>query len=178
MANLKWYIVNVYSGQENRAKQNLEERIKQEALQDVFGDVLVPAEEVVEVVKGAKKNSKRKFFPGYMLVQMELNEKTWHLVKNTSKITGFVGDAVNPPAVPEHEVSRLLLQISEGMNKPKVRTHYEQGENVRVMDGPFSNFNGLIEEVNPEKGKIKVLVSIFGRSTPVELDYTQIEKIG
>jgi transcriptional antiterminator NusG len=178
MANLKWYVVHTYSGFENRAKKTLEEKIRQQGLTEMFGEVLVPTEQVVEMVKGAKRSSKRKFFPGYMLVQMELNDKTWHVVKNTPKVTGFVGSATNPPSVPDHEVKRLTQQIDEGVLKPKPRVSFEEGENVRVVDGPFSNFNGVIEDVKPEKGKLRVLVSIFGRSTPVELDFIQVEKVG
>lgn len=178
MATLKWYVIHTYSGYENRAKKSLEEKWRQENLTEYFGQVLVPTEEVVEMVKGSKRSTKRKFFPGYMLVQMELNDRTWHLVKNTPKVTGFVGNATNPPAVPEHEVLRLTQQIDEGTLKPKQRIVYEAGENVRVVDGPFANFNGVIEDVKPEKGKLRVLVSIFGRSTPVELDFIQVEKTG
>jgi len=178
MANLKWYVVHTYSGYENRAKKSLEEKIRQENMQDVFGEILVPTEQVVELVKGTKRNAKRKFFPGYMLVQMELNERSWHVVKNTPKVTGFVGNAINPPSIPDEQVRRLTQQIDEGALKPKPRVSFEQGENVRVIDGPFSNFNGVIEDVKPEKGKVRVLVSIFGRSTPVELDFVQVEKTG
>jgi transcription termination/antitermination protein NusG len=175
MANLKWYVVHTYSGYENRAKKSLEEKIKQENMAEVFGEILVPTEQVVEMVKGAKRSTKRKFFPGYMLVQMELNEKSWHVVKGTPKVTGFVGNALNPPSIPDADVRRLTQQISEGELKPKARVSFEQGENVRVIDGPFSNFNGTVE---PDKGKLRVLVSIFGRSTPVELDFIQVEKTG
>ena len=178
MANLKWYVVHTHSGYENRAKKSLEERIRQESAAEFFGQILVPVEEVVEIGKGgSKRSTKRKFFPGYMLVQMELNDKSWHLVKATPKVSGFVGNAINPPAIPEHEVLRLTQQIDEGTMKPRSKITFEQGENVRVTEGPFSNFNGTVEDVNPEKNKLKVLVSIFGRSTPVELDYTQVEKI-
>src|SRR3989442_1786959 len=136
----------------------------------------VSLENVAEMVKGEKRASKRKFFPGYILVQMELNDRTWHLVKNTPKITGFVGNATKPPAVSEHEIARLTTQLSEGALKPKPKVEFEEGDNVRVVDGPFSNFNGTVEEVNPDKGRVRVLVSIFGRATPVELDFMQVEK--
>lgn len=172
----KWYVVHTYSGFENKAKKSLEEKIKQYELGDFFGDILIPMENVVEMVKGEKRASKRKFFPGYILVQMELNDRTWHLVKNTPKITGFVGDAHNPPAVSEREIARLTTQLSEGALKPKPKVEFEEGDNVRVVDGPFSNFNGTVEEVNPDKGRVRVLVSIFGRATPVELDFMQVEK--
>jgi transcription termination/antitermination protein NusG len=172
----KWYVVHTYSGFENKAKKSLEEKIKQNGLTEFFGDILIPMENVVEMVKGEKRASKRKFFPGYILVQMELNDRTWHLVKNTPKITGFVGNATKPPAVSEHEIARLTTQLSEGALKPKPKVEFEEGDNVRVVDGPFSNFNGTVEEVNPDKGRVRVLVSIFGRATPVELDFMQVEK--
>jgi transcription termination/antitermination protein NusG len=175
--NMKWYVVHTYSGYENRAKKSLEERIRQYNQEDSFGEILIPTENVVELAKGGqKKTTKRKFFPGYMLVQMELNDASWHLVKSTPKITGFVGSATQPPAIPESEVRRLTKQIDEGTLKPKPRVQFEDGENVRVIDGPFANFNGVVESVNPEKAKVRVLVSIFGRSTPVELDFIQVEK--
>jgi transcriptional antiterminator NusG len=172
----KWYVVHTYSGYEHKAKKSLEERVRQEHLEDHFGEILIPIEQVTEIVKGAKRTSRRKFFPGYMLVHMVLNERTWHTVKNTPKITGFVGGTTNPPAVPEVEVQRLTTQIVEGTLKPKPRIQFEEGDSVRVADGPFANFNGTIEEVKPEKQKVRVLVSIFGRSTPVELDFDQVEK--
>lgn len=175
--NLKWYVVHTYSGYENRAKKSLEERIKQFHLEPHFGEVLIPTENVMELGKGGqKKTTKRKFFPGYMLVQMELTDDTWHLVKSTPKITGFVGDATKPPAIPESEVRKLTQQIDEGTLKPKPRVQFEEGENVRVVDGPFANFNGVVDAVNGDKGKVRVLVSIFGRATPVELDFIQVEK--
>ena len=179
-ADKKWYVVHTYSGFENKAKKSLEDKIKLESLQDQFGEILIPMEQVVEMVKGEKKTSKRKFFPGYILVQMQMNDRTWHLVKNTPKVTGFVGAAHNeqPPPISNAEVQRLTTQISEGTLKPKPRVQYDEGDAVRVIDGPFANFNGTIEEVNPEKGRVKVLVSIFGRSTPVELDFMQVEKTG
>ncbi len=175
--NLKWYVVHTYSGYENRAKKSLEERIKQNHMEARFGEVLIPTENVMELGKGGqKKTTKRKFFPGYMLVQMELTDDSWHLVKSTPKITGFVGDATKPPAIPESEVRKLTQQIDEGTLKPKPRVQFEDGENVRVVDGPFANFNGVVDAVNSDKGKVRVLVSIFGRATPVELDFIQVEK--
>jgi transcriptional antiterminator NusG len=175
--HMRWYVVHTYSGYENRAKKSLEERIRQSTLSDQFGEILIPTENVMELGKGGqKKTTKRKFFPGYMLVQMELNDETWHLIKSTPKITGFVGNATQPPSIPESEVRRLTRQIDEGTLKPKPRVQFEEGENVRVVDGPFQNFNGVVEGVNAEKGKVRVLVSIFGRSTPVELDFVQVEK--
>jgi transcriptional antiterminator NusG len=173
----KWYVVHTYSGFENRVKKSLEERIKNEGLQDEFGEVLIPTENVVELVKGEKRTSKRKFFPGYILVKMEMNERTWHLVRYTPKVTEFVGGATNPPSISEEEVARVTQQIVEGAERTKPRINFEEGENVRVIDGPFTNFNGTVDEVNEEKGKIRVLVSIFGRATPVELDFMQVEKV-
>lgn len=171
-----WYVVHTYSGYEQKAKQALEERIRSTKMDELFDEVLIPSESVVEVKKGAKKTTSRKFFPGYMLVKMELNDKTWHLVKGTPKVTGFVGGSTNPPIVPEEEVSRITKQIEDGTLKPKPKVEFEKGEAVRVTSGPFSTFTGIIDEVSAEKGKLKVLVSIFGRSTPIELDFTQVEK--
>ncbi len=174
----KWYVVHTYSGFENKAKKSLEDKVKLEGLGEQFGEILIPMEQVVEMRGGEKKTSKRKFFPGYILVQMEMNDRTWHLVKNTPKVTGFVGAAQNqqPPPITDKEVERLTTQISEGTLKPKAKVQFESGDTVRVIDGPFSNFNGSVEEVNPDKGRVKVLVSIFGRATPVELDFMQVEK--
>jgi transcriptional antiterminator NusG len=174
----KWYVVHTYSGFENKAKKSLEDKVKLEGLHDSFGEILIPMEQVVEMRGGEKKTTRRKFFPGYILVQMLMNDRTFTLVKNTPKVTGFIGAAHNevPPPITEAEVQRLTTQLSEGTLKPKPKVHYEEGDTVRVIDGPFANFNGSIEEVNPEKGRVKVLVSIFGRSTPVELDFMQVEK--
>ncbi|MFZ9594613.1 MAG: transcription termination/antitermination protein NusG [Bdellovibrionia bacterium] len=174
---MSWYVVHTYSGFENKAKIALEERIKSLKKESLFGEVLVPEENVVELVKGQKKTTKRRFFPGYILVKMVLTEDTWHIVKNTPKITGFVGDKVKPVPVPESDVLKMTNRIAEGQVKPRPRISFHEGENVRVIDGPFANFNGVVEDVNPDKGKVKVLVSIFGRSTPVELDFIQVEKI-
>lgn len=173
---LKWYVVHTYSGYEQKAKLALAERIRQFKMTEVFGEILIPSENVIELVRGEKKTTSRKFFPGYMLVKMILNDNTWHLVKGTPKITGFVGNAVTPPAVPEEEVARIANQMTEGTLKPRPKVQFEEGESVRVVDGPFVNFNGVVEEVKPDKGKLRVLVSIFGRSTPVELDFVQVEK--
>jgi transcriptional antiterminator NusG len=174
--DLKWYVVHTYSGFEQKARLALKERIRQQKMESKFGDVLIPSENVIELVRGEKKTTSRKFFPGYMLVKMILNESTWHLVKSTPKITGFVGNAINPPAVPEEEVTRINSQMSQGALKPRPKVQFTEGESVRVVDGPFVNFNGVVEEVKPDKGKLRVLVSIFGRSTPVELDFVQVEK--
>ena len=174
--NLEWYVVHAYSGFESKAKQALEERIRMNKMEKYFGEIHVPQETVVELVKGQKKTSSRKFFPGYILVQMELNQDSWHLVKETPKITGFVGDATDPSPMSEEEVKRVLNQVEEGTASPRSKMTFEQGETVKVVDGPFTDFNGTIEEVRPEKGKVKVLISIFGRATPVELDFMQVEK--
>lgn len=171
-----WYVVHTYSGYEQKAKKALEERIKQHNVEHLFEEVLVPQENVVEVKKGVKKTSKRQFFPGYILVRMELNEATWHIVKGTPKVTGFVGGSMSPPVVPDEEVERITSQIEEGSLKPKPKVEFEKGENVRVVSGPFSTFTGIVDEVNEGKGKLRVLVSIFGRSTPIELDFAQVEK--
>jgi transcription termination/antitermination protein NusG len=172
----KWYVVHTYSGYENKAHRTLEERIKREKLADWFGQILVPTEEVVEMKRGKRRTSKRKFFPGYMLVQMAMTENTWYLVKSTPKITGFVGDSTNPPPIPENEVARITNQLVEGAERVVPKIIFETGDQVRVMDGPFANFNGVVEDVDSEKGKLRVLVSIFGRSTPVEMDFIQVEK--
>jgi transcriptional antiterminator NusG len=172
-----WYVIHTYSGYEQKAKQALLESIKRERAEDLFEDVMVPSEDVVEMKKGVKKTSKRQFFPGYILVKMELNERTWHLVKGTPKITGFVGGSMNPPIVPEEEVKRITIQIEEGTLKPKPKVQFEKGEDVKVINGPFATFTGIVEDVNEEKGKLRVLFSIFGRSTPIELEFTQVEKV-
>lgn len=172
----QWYVIHTYSGYEMKAKQNLEESISKLGKEDLFGEVLVPTENVVEMVKGKKRETKRKFFPGYILVNMELTDESWYIVKNTPKITGFVGGGTTPPPIPEAEVKRITQQIEEGSLKPKPKAVFERGESVRIIDGPFTSFNGVVDEVKPEKGKLRVSVSIFGRATPVELDFTQVEK--
>ncbi|MBN1114700.1 MAG: transcription termination/antitermination protein NusG [Oligoflexia bacterium] len=174
---MKWYIVYVRTGQEQKAKEQLEQRIKLAGRYQDFGHVLVPTESVVELNKGKKRTSKRKFFPGYMLVQMVMNEDTWHFVKAASRIVGFVGGNTTPPSVPESEVVKITSQEREGSAKPTPKVVYEEGETVRVIEGPFTNFTGIVEEVRPEKAKLRVLVSIFGRSTPVELEFMQVEKM-
>lgn len=173
---MAWYVVHTFSGYEMKAKDALLERIKSLKMEQYFAEVLVPTEQVVEMVRGKKRTANRKFFPGYMLVKMDMNNQSWHVVKNTPKVTGFVGGDKDPVPVPEAEVLRITNQITEGAAKPKPKVMFEKGENIRVMDGPFSNFNGVVEEVRPDKGKLRVLVSIFGRATPVELDFTQVEK--
>ena len=173
---LQWYVIHTYSGFENRAKQNLEERIKNLGKGQYFSSILIPTETVVELAKGKKKTSQRKIFPGYLLVQMELNEETWHIVKETPKNTGFAGDSIKPPPLSEKEVAEIISQMKDGVSKAKPKVSFNSGDSVRVIDGPFVNFIGTIEEIKPEKRKLKVLVSIFGRSTPVELDFIQVEK--
>jgi transcriptional antiterminator NusG len=173
---MNWYIVHTYSGYEHKAKIALEERIKNLKKEAYFGEIIVPEENVVELVKGQKKTTKKRFLPGYILVKMILNNETWHVVKETPKITGFVGDKVNPIPVPESEVMKMTNRIAEGQAKPRHKLSFAEGDKVRVVDGPFANFNGVVEDVNHDKGKLKVLVSIFGRSTPVELDFIQVEK--
>jgi transcription termination/antitermination protein NusG len=172
----KWYIVNTQTGCENTAKSAIEERIRSHKLEEMFGQILIPAESVIELVKGEKKTRTKKYFPSYIFVQMHLDDKTWHLVKNSSKVIGFVGGRTKPPEVPEAEVVRVTQQMQGVAEKPKHKFKFNLNDNVTVVDGPFSNFSGTIEEVNEDKGKVKVLVSIFGRPTPVELDFVQVEK--
>jgi len=174
---MKFYVITTYSGYENKVKTSLEERIKSEKMEEHFGEILIPTENVAEVIRGQKRVSERKFFPGYLFVQMDLNETTWHLVKNTPKVTSFVGHRT-PSPVPESEVQKIRQQMIEGAERPKPKVVYDEGDSVRVVDGPFANFTGTIDEVKPDKQKVRVLVSIFGRATPVELDYIQVEKIG
>ncbi len=175
-ADLKWYIVHAQTSFEARARASLEEAIVRAKKEDEFGEILIPVESVVELVKGQKKSTERKFFPGYMLVQMILTDENWHLVKTTPRITGFVGNARKPPAIPTKEVERITNQMIVGKQQAKPKYSFKEGDNVRVIDGPFANFNGTVEEVKPEKSKLRVLVSIFGRATPVELDFIQVEK--
>src|SRR5688572_23076058 len=176
---MKWYVVHTYSGYENKAKLALLERARSEGLEDAIGEVLIPTENVVEMVKGHKRVFSWKFFPGYMFVKMVdpvQNQRVWHLIKNTPKVTGFVGDQTNPQPVPESQIRAITNQMETGTTKPKPKVLFEEGEHVRVIDGPFSNFSGIVEEVKPDKGRLRVLVSIFGRATPVELDFIQVEK--
>jgi transcriptional antiterminator NusG len=174
---LKWYIVHVYSGFENKVKAALEERAASSSHPEKFGEVLVPTEEIVELVKGKRKTSSRKFYPGYILVKMELDDETWHIVNDTSKVSGFLGGREKPTPITDQEADQILNRMEAGKNKPQPKYYFESGDEIRVIDGPFTNFNGTVQEVNPEKGKIKVLVSIFGRSTPVELEFVQVQKI-
>jgi transcription termination/antitermination protein NusG len=173
---MKWYILHVYSGFEARVKSNLEERIAASPFREKFGEVVVPTEQVVELVKGKRKTSNRKFYPGYILIHMDLDEESWHLVNSTAKVTGFLGERDRPVAIGEEEAQQILNRMEAGKTKPQPKFYFEAGDEIRVVDGPFTNFNGTVEEVNPEKGKVKVLVSIFGRSTPVELDFVQVSK--
>jgi transcriptional antiterminator NusG len=173
----KWYIVHVYSGFESKVKIALEERITTSSHASKFGEVIVPTEEVVELVKGKRKTSSRKFYPGYILVNMELDEETWHIINNTAKVTGFLGGRQKPAPLTDEEAEQILQRMEVGKLKPQPKYFFESGDEIRVIDGPFANFNGIVDEVNPEKGKIKVLVSIFGRSTPVELEFVQVAKL-
>jgi transcription termination/antitermination protein NusG len=173
---LLWYVVHTYSGYENRVKLALEEKVRSMGLSHRITDVLIPSESVVELVKGERKTSNRKFFPGYILVRMELDDQTWHVVKSTPKVTGFIGSRTEPAVIPDEEVQLIKTQMAEGQEKPKPKYSFEKGDAVRVVDGPFINFNGTVEEVRPDKGKLRVLVSIFGRPTPVELDFIQVTK--
>jgi transcription termination/antitermination protein NusG len=173
----RWYVVHAYSGFEKAVQRTLIERINRAGMQDMFGQILVPVEEVVEMKSGQKNISERKFFPGYVLVEMEMSDDTWHLVKSTDKVTGFVGgSAMKPTPISQKEVQNILDQIQEGVEKPKPKVLFEPGEAVRVKDGPFTDFHGNVEDVNYDKSKLRVSVSIFGRPTPVELDFNQVEK--
>jgi len=172
----QWYVVQAFSSFEDKVVIALNENIERAGLQDFFGEIMVPREEVVELRDGQKVTSRRKFFPGYVLVEMELNDETWHIVKSTQQVSGFLGGTGKPRAMPQHEVDRLLQQIEEGVERPKPKVLFDVGEAVRVIDGPFASFNGLVEEVDEDAAKLKVSVSIFGRPTPVELEYFQVEK--
>ncbi|HQT71773.1 MAG TPA: transcription termination/antitermination protein NusG [Thiobacillus sp.] len=175
--SMRWYVVHAYSGFEKSVARNLIERIERAGMKDRFGEIMVPVEEVVEMKGGQKKTAERKFFPGYVLVQMEMDDDTWHLVKSTPKVTGFVGGTATKPApISEKEVQSILDQMREGVEKPKPKILFEVGETVRVIDGPFTDFNGNVEEVNYDKSKLRVSVMIFGRATPVELGFGQVEK--
>ena len=174
----RWYVVHAYSGMEKSVARALRERIDRSGMQDRFGEILVPTEEVVEMKGGQRTITERRFFPGYVLVEMEMDDDTWHLVKHTNKVTGFVGGAGNRPSpISEKEVEKIRAQMQEGVEKPKPKTLFEVGEMVRVKEGPFTDFNGNVEEVNYEKSRLRVSVTIFGRATPVELEFGQVEKV-
>ncbi|TBV83252.1 MAG: transcription termination/antitermination protein NusG [Desulfobulbaceae bacterium] len=172
----RWYMLQTYSGSEEQVKAALQERLKNAGQQELFGEILVPTEQVVEMVKGVKKTSFRKLFPGYILLQIELNQESWHTVRGTAKVTGFVGNDLNPVPLDDAEAMKIIDRIKDGALKPRPKISFENGDQVRVIDGPFANFQGVVDEVFPEKGRIRVLVSIFGRETPVELEFVQVSK--
>jgi transcription termination/antitermination protein NusG len=175
---MAWYVVHTYSGFENKAKLALEDSIRRAGLDHKFGDVIVPTEKVVEVKDGQKRTTTRKVYPGYLFVNMEVDNETWHLVRSTPKVTGFIGGSRNPPPIPDDEVRRITQQMDEEEVAPKVVLDFERGEEIRIIDGPFASMNGRVEEVNQARGKLRVMVSIFGRPTSVELDFTQVERLG
>ncbi|MBI5199466.1 MAG: transcription termination/antitermination factor NusG [Nitrospirae bacterium] len=172
-----WYAVHTYSGFEKKVKDAIEERIKSLGLQDRISKILIPTEEVIEIKGGEKKVSTKKFYPGYILIEMEMDDDTWHLVKGTPKVTGFVGGGTSPVPLTTEELETIVKQIEVGATLPKVNVQFRRGENVRIIDGPFTNFTGIIDDINPDHGKLRVLVSIFGRETPVELDFLQVERV-
>lgn len=173
----RWYVVHVYSGSEKKVAESIKEQVIIKKMEDKILDIIVPTEEVIEVKKGAKVSSERKFFPGYVLVNMVMSDDSWHVIKNTPKVTGFLGSRNKPQAISEAEAKRIITQMQEGVERPQTIVKFEVGEQVRVADGPFASFVGLVEEVDGEKQRLKVSVSIFGRSTPVELEYTQVERV-
>ena len=173
---MRWYVIHVYSGFEKKVAEAIRDQARQKGMDDMFEEVLVPTEEVVELRRGQKVNAERKFFPGYVLIKMEMTDESWHLVKNTPKVTGFLGNR-RPSPISEKEANQILQQVQEGVERPKPSVIFEIGEQVRVADGPFTSFNGMVEDVDEERARLKVAVSIFGRSTPVELEYSQVEKL-
>ena len=172
-----WYVIHVYSGFEKKVAQSIDEQVRQKGMEELVDQVLVPVEEVVEVRRGAKVNAERKFFPGYVLVKMNMTDESWHLVKNTPKVTGFLGGRGRPSPITEAEAERIIRQVQDGVDRPKPSITFDIGEQVRVCDGPFTSFNGVVDDVDEERARVKVAVSIFGRSTPVELEYSQVEKL-
>ncbi len=177
VATKQWYIIHTYSGFEQKVKESLRQRAEALHMEEAIGDILIPMEEVVEMRDGRKVVSSKKFFPGYILVNMEMSDQAWHVVKNTPKVTGFVGSGNTPTPLSQEEVDRIISQVVVSQEKPKPKFIFKEGEHVRIIDGPFSNFTGSVEEVNPDKNTLKVMVTIFGRSTPVELDFLQVEKV-
>jgi len=173
----KWYIIHTYSGFEQKVKTAILERAKARGLEHLVEEVLVPTETVEEMVKGERRLSSRKFYPGYVLVRLELTDESWHLVKDTPKVTGFVGSKDEPVAIPEEDAAKIIAQMQEGVLRPKPKIKFEQGDKVQVIDGPFANFTGVVDEVRPDRGRVRVMISVFGRPTPVELEFTQLEKI-
>ena len=173
----RWYVIHVYSGFENKVAQSIREQSEQKGMDEDFEEILVPTEEVVRMRRGAKVSADRKFFPGYVLIKMDLNDQSWHLVKDTPKVTGFLGGGGKPSPISDAEAQRILHQVKEGVDRPKPSITFDIGEQVRVSDGPFTSFNGTVEDIDEEKARLKVAVSIFGRSTPVELEYAQVEKL-
>lgn len=173
----QWYVIHTYSGFENKVKSSIEQRIAALGLKDRVSQVLIPTEEVVELRKGKRKTALRKFFPGYILIKMEMSDDLWYLIRSTPRVTGFVGPGTRPTPILDEEVQHILQEMEAGAEKPKHRVHFVKGESVRVIDGPFTNFTGVVEEVKPDKGRLKVMVSIFGRPTPVDLEFLQVEKV-
>ncbi len=173
----RWYVVHVYSGFEKKVSASIKEQAEQKGMADLIGDILVPTEEVVEIRRGAKVSAERKLIPGYVLVHMDMTDQTWHLIKNTPKVTGFLGGKGKPVPISDTEAEHIIRQVKEGVERPRPSIRFEIGEQVRVSDGPFTSFNGMVEEVDEERARLKVAVSIFGRSTPVELEYAQVEKV-